>query len=294
MFRLSVISDEVSQDLNEVIRFAKVFNLTEVEIRTLWNLPPHELLERSEGLFEILNSNGLKVCAIASPVFKSSLHDLSEYEEHLRILRYVIELSKRLDVRLVRVFAFWRSGIYEEHLDEILTKFGKAVDVAEDEGVLLCVENEPSTFLTNGELVADFVKRIGSKSVSVLWDPGNDIMDPGGEIPYPEGYGHVRGLISHVHIKDGVRSGVNGLPEFRAVGEGEVDYQGQLSALLSDNYSGCLSLETHWRPSSALSETQVVRPGGLAFSKEGFLASEICMNNLLNIINKVSRATLSK
>jgi sugar phosphate isomerase/epimerase len=294
MFKLSVITDEVSQDLNDVVSFAKTFNLAGVEIRTLWNLSPHELLGRSKELFEILDSNGLRACAIASPIFKSNLHNSSEYEEHLRMLHDVIELGKRLDVRLIRVFAFWRSGSYGENLNEILTKFRKAADIAEDEGVLLCVENEPSTYLTNGRLTADFVNRLGYESVSVLWDPGNDIMDPEGEIPYPEGYRHVRGLVSHVHIKDGVRSGERGLPEFRAIGEGEVDYQNQLSALLDDGYDGFLSLETHWRLSSELTSVQVTRPGGDVFSKEGFLASKICMENLLKIINKVSGTMLAE
>lgn len=287
MFRLSVISDEVSQDLNDVISFARKFGLVEVEIRTLWNLPPHRLLDKSRELLEVLSSNDLRVCAIASPVFKSNLHDPEEYDEHLRILGDVIELGKRLDAQLIRVFCFWRSGIYEENLDELLFKFGKAVEIAEDEGMLLCLENEPSTFLTNGRVVADFVKRLGSSSVRVLWDPGNDIMDPEGEIPYPDGYCHVRGLVSHVHVKDGVRSGAKGSPEFTAVGDGEVNYLGQLSALLEDGFEGCLSLETHWRPSAKLTEAQVTKPGGGDFSKEGYLASEICMRNLLELTQRV-------
>ena len=36
MFRLSVITDEVSQDLKTVVSFAKEYGLDGVEVRTLW------------------------------------------------------------------------------------------------------------------------------------------------------------------------------------------------------------------------------------------------------------------
>jgi len=291
MLRLSVISDEVSQDPFKVMDFARRFRLKHVEIRTAWDLQPQDLTSRAKDLRELLSSNGLRVCAIASPVFKADLSNEAEYVQHLEILRRVSALAGTLGTSLIRVFAFWRSGEYETNAAAIQDRFRKAIDIAEDEGIVLCLENEPATFLTNGGDVSDFVKRLGSRSVKVVWDPGNDIMDPDGEMPYPDGYCKVRGLIAHVHLKDGVRSVRGGQAEFVPIGDGEVNLVGQMAALMEDGFGGCVSLETHWRPSGKLSESQISTPGGTGFSGEGMVASEICMRNLQELLRTARQFT---
>jgi len=90
-----------------------------------------------------------------------------------------------------------------------------------------------------------------------------------------------------VHVKDGVRRGAEDKYEGAAIGEGDVDYPGQLRALREDGYGGYLSLETHWRPKKKLTEEEVTKPGGAEFSHLGEEASETCMRNLLGILSKL-------
>ena len=285
MFKLSVITDEVSQDLERVARFAKRFKLDGIEIRSLWNKGPHELVERASEIRATLRKYDLEVCCIASPFFKANIDDEKEYAQHIEILKKVIELAKSLDTNLIRGFTFWRKGPLDEYLDRILSKFEEPLDIIKSEGVVLLIENEPSTHVNNGRRLAQFLEALRANCVMGLWDPGNDMFDPEGETPYPEGYEHVRGKIAHIHIKDGKR--VERKAVWTPVGEGEVDYIGQLRALKEDDYTGYLSLETHWRPKIELSEEQVSRPGGELFSTMGEEASEICIRNLIRIINEL-------
>ncbi|HDO41575.1 MAG TPA: hypothetical protein ENH03_01575 [Candidatus Bathyarchaeota archaeon] len=54
-----------------------------------------------------------------------------------------------------------------------------------------------------------------------------------------------------------------------------------------DGYDGYVSLETHWRPRRKLPEESIIRPRGEEFSYDAKEASEICIRNLLQILNSV-------
>ena len=286
MFRLSIITDEVSQDLEVALKFAKSFNLDGVEIRSVWGKAPQDLLEESSKIKRILKKYDLEVSAIASPLFKADLKNHKEYLEHLEYLKRCIELAKKLETNIIRGFTFWRNGSLEEFIDEIVEKFQKPLELVEAEGVILGIENEPSTFVGNGKELNRFLDRVNSENVKAIWDPGNDIFDSSGEVPYPDGYSYVRGKIIHVHIKDGIRRGERGEPEFMPFGEGEVDYYGQLKALKNDGYDGYLSLETHWRLRT-LPKDLVVQPKGEEFSRFGEESSRICMRNLQKMLREM-------
>ena len=287
MFKLSVMTDEVSQDLEVVARFAKRFNMNGVEIRSLWGKNPQDLTGRADEIKQALSLYELDVSAIASPFFKADIDSETEYREHLGILEKCIELAKTLDTNLIRGFTFWKKEGVSGYLERIIDKYQKPLEIIEAEGIVLGIENEPSTFIGNGRQLEMFLSRLGSKHVKAIWDPGNDIFDPSGEIPYPDGYGYVKDWIVHIHIKDGVRRGETGKPESVPFGEGEVDYYNQLAALQKDCYTDYLSLETHWRPTRMLAEEIVQRPGGEEFSRFGEEASEICLRNLTKMLNRI-------
>jgi sugar phosphate isomerase/epimerase len=286
-FKLAVITDEVSQDLEVIAKFAKRLDLDGIEIRTLWNKNPQDLLNDAKKIKRVLMEYDLEVCAIASPFFKTDLGNKNRYEEHLGILRKCIDLADFLDTKIIRGFTFWRTNGFEDNLEKIIENYQKPLEIIESSNIILGIENEPSTYVGNGKELATFLDRLGSKKVKAIWDPGNDMSDLSGEIPYPDGYRYVKDKKVHVHIKDGVRKGEGGKPESVPVGDGEVDYYGQLKALQEEGYSGYLSLETHWRPKKKLSEEIVNKPGGREFSRFGEEASDLCMRNLQKILNRI-------
>ena len=72
----------------------------------------------------------------------------------------------------------------------------------------------------------------------------------------------LRQRIVHVHAKDCLLEGQR--PIWCELGEGSVDWKGQIRALAMDGYQGWISLETHWPG-----------PGG-----DKHAASVICGQNL--------------
>ena len=72
------------------------------------------------------------------------------------------------------------------------------------------------------------------------------------------------------------------------VGDGDVDWKGQLRELLTSHYEGYASLETHWRP-KALPENSLSQPGGEGVSEAGEYASDLCLKNLMRVLGEARR-----
>jgi len=292
MFKLSVITDEVSQDLQTAVNLAKEFNLDGIEIRSVWEKDPQNLDESDiRRIREIVTRNKLQVSCIASPFFKCDLDNPKEYDQHIEILEKCVRLAKELDTNIIRGFAFWRKGKLEDYLDRIIDQYQKPLGIIEKEKVILGVENEASTSLGNGRELKLFLDRIESPNVKVVWDPGNNIstwtLAEKGEIPYPDGYELIKDKIVHVHIKDLCLNPDTGKGEAVPLGTGEVDYPGQFRALIRDNYNGYVSLETHYRPKVRLDEDIVQRPVGSAFSADGEAGSRECLENLRRMLKEL-------
>ena len=88
MFKLAVISDEISQDLDVVIRFAQDNLLQGVELRSVWEKGPFQWEEADvRAMKEKLDAAGLAVCGIGAPFFKCDRADRAEVAEHIESLR---------------------------------------------------------------------------------------------------------------------------------------------------------------------------------------------------------------
>ena len=289
MFKISVIGDEVSQDFQSVVNFAAEFKLGAIEIRSVWNKPPQALTPRDiDQMKRDLDGTGIQIVGIASPFLKCDIDDMKMREEHLGTLQACIKLAKAFDAILIRTFAFWRTDDVEQRWDEIVSAYDEPVKIAENEGIILGLENEASTSLATAKLTERFVREIDSSNVRVIWDPANEFHAEGwGETPYPDGYERLKRMMVHVHVKDSAKNRETGKIECVAIGEGVIDWQSQLQALVEDGYDGYISLETHWRPARKLDEDLLNRPGGSTFSEAGAEASRICMENLFGMIEKL-------
>jgi sugar phosphate isomerase/epimerase len=287
MFKLAVFTDEVSQDFQKAVDLAVQFELDGVEIRSVWNKPPQELDGGDvRRMKDILSPTDLKVCCIASPFFKCDLDSEKEYDEHLAILGRCIALAKAFDCGIIRGFTFWRKGDLAANWSRIVAKFSKPSKLVEEEGVILGIENEASTFIGTGTELRAFLDALGDGRIKAIWDPANSLFTPQRENPYPLGYDQIKRHMVHMHVKDAAIDGKTGEPDCVAMGEGLIDYPGQFRALTGDSYAGYASLETHWRPVK-LSEELLNRPGGNRFSESGEIASRICLENIMKILTGI-------
>jgi sugar phosphate isomerase/epimerase len=286
MFRLAVFTDEISQDFQRAADVAREFSLHGLEVRSVWDTPPQDLSDEQVARMRgILKGTGLTVCSIASPFYKCDIDSAAERAEHLEILNRCLRLAKAFDCPVVRTFMFWRKGDPAARWKELVAAYAEPAELAAKAGVILGMENESACMLGTGEEVGRLVRDIGHPNVRVAWDCANAF--DAGEVPYPDGYEHVKDLLCHVHLKDARVNPDTRKIENYIVGEGDIDLAGEFRALVRDGYTAFVSLETHWRPKS-LGEDLLNRPGGAAFSLNAETASRICLQNWRRILNDLN------
>jgi len=254
---VSVITDEIDSDLERAVAVMSECGVRAAELRQIWDKnivdAPRDYWERAR---EILARQNIKVVGIASPFYKCDLPgvdgeptgrmhnaEVRGMDEQAQVLDRAIEAAQFFDTNLVRVFTFWRRGKLTPDVEEaIVDAFRLPASIASSAGIVLGIENEGACYIGTGEQLRNIVRRISADSVRGIWDPGNALLD--GEEPFPRGYNAARDVIAHVHVKDYTMS--TGSPRWAVVGEGDVDYRGQIDALRKTGYDGYLSLETHY------------------------------------------------
>lgn len=267
--KLAFITDEATQDLGEAIAFAKEYGMQGVELRSVENTPidriGHDTLRTYK---KMLDDAGLTVCNLASSFFKCLPKNVqTEYDKLVRLC----DAADILGCETIRGFVFFAEG-EPKITDDMIALFAPAVEILRQRGKKLLLEADPSVNTTNHAALAAFLERLSCPEVGAIYDPGNDIYDRYREVPYPDGYEAVKKYVRHVHIKDAVRN-VQDEPECVCIGTGWVDYPGLIRALSRDGYDGWMSLETHYRVGTAISEELMTRPGGAAFSEGGMGAT---------------------
>jgi len=284
MFTRAVITDEISQDLDRAAAMARDFGLDQLEIRTAWDVRIDNMSgDDLARVKDIAARNGLGIVSLATPFLKCDLGNDAEYEEHLQLLRRSIAAAHTLGAKIIRTFTFWKKGDLAPVFDRIVTAYREPARIAAGEGVVLGVENEPACFVGTGHEAADFLEAVDHPAVKAVWDPGNACWTKH-ERAVPDGYERIKPHIVHVHLKDVILNGPNGEAEATVLGRGDVSIEQQLSLLQRDGYTGCASLETHYRIKKHLSEQAVNLPGGSAFSEGGEEASRLCLeawNNMM-------------
>jgi sugar phosphate isomerase/epimerase len=259
-FRISVITDEISQDFGHACEVAsQKFGMGWVEIRSAWkknvvNLDAKEIAE----MLAILKRNNLRVTDIASPLFKvewpgapqskyaerDSFGANFTYDQQDEVLDRAIELAKKLSTDRIRCFDFWRLEDPAPYRKAIHERLQKAAEKTGRAGLLLVLENEFACNTATGAEAARTLVGVPSQHLMLNWDPGNAAQR--GEVAYPDGYNRLpKNRIGHCHVKD-VAKMDKGL-EWAAMGKGIIDWVGQFAALKRDGYHHAVSLETHWR-----------------------------------------------
>ncbi|MEI7905140.1 MAG: sugar phosphate isomerase/epimerase family protein [Candidatus Firestonebacteria bacterium] len=290
MFKLATFGDEISQDLNELVKICKQQKVGAVELRSTWNKGPHQLNKTEiKTIRDKFRDNGIKTCSIAAPFFKCDIDSPKEIQEHYDILNRCSELAHALGTKIVRGFTFWRKGDFDVYYQRILDNFVPVVKLAKKNKIIIGVENEAACFVGTGRQLGRFLSDVNSPLIRATWDPANEIHDNYfNETPFPTGFSFVKKYLIHFHMKDSIRMGESGKPECVPVGEGDINYWGQFKALKDMGYNGYVSLETHWRMKVAkMSEETVNRPGGAAYTAGAAESSIYCLQNIKKIIKSL-------
>lgn len=257
--RLGVLTDEVSDHLEEALDWAEEQGLKHVEVRVVNGQNAADLSdEQAIEVRRMAEERGLFISAIASPLFKCALDKsrtvtigdtFGQKEEsisvHFKKLSRVIKISKLLGTKRIRIFSFWREENPEEHTEEIVQHLCRAANIANQEGIELLLENEPACNGGAASEVASLIRLVDSTALRALWDPGNEAY--AGKEAYPSGYVTLKELLGHVHLKDAYID-QDGKGRCVPLGSGNISVIAQLKALASDGYNCLFTIETHFVP----------------------------------------------
>ena len=259
-FKLGIITDELTEELNEAAEFISSYGLHYCELREMWGKnimnSPQADLDRAR---KVISDHRLQVSDIGSPIFKWNLPKMPAHANEKRdefkasfiesdadrLLEQSFRLARFFGTPKVRIFSYWRVEDPEKAYPMVAERLRKAAQLASRNDIILVLENEMSCNVGTGKELGRILRDINSPHLRGNWDPGNALML--GETPYPDGYHAVRGLFPHMHVKDVRKNAKTGKLEWAPVGGGIIDFRGQFAALKQDRYEGTMSLETHYR-----------------------------------------------
>ena len=260
MMPLAAITDEFSPDLERALGAMAAVGMTGAELRVIGGKNIIDLSDAEvDDARRAIEARGMKILSIASPLLKCVLPDAAPidprfqqdifgssytFEDQARLTTRAFEIARRTGAGIIRVFSYWRTVDPAQCFDRVVTALADLAEQAAARDVVIGLENEPACNIATAAETAAVLAAVPHPNLQMIWDPANALV--AGESPFPGGYALIpRERLIHVHAKDcTVRDHT---PAWCAVGDGAVDWRGQIDALERDGYMGWLSLETHWK-----------------------------------------------
>jgi sugar phosphate isomerase/epimerase len=243
---LGIVSDEISTDFRQAVQLATSWGISRFELRCLntGRVPFVQQAELDDAL-RYVKEQQIAVTALSPGVFKHPLSKKDELErECVEVLPMTIAMAKQFGASLIIIFGFQREpGDSKGQYAGAVELMRRAARLAENEGVKLAIENEPGFWCDTGANTSRFIRDVASPALGANWDPCNAYGT--NETPFPDGYLAVRSFIVNVHVKDTKRGA---LVQCVPVGEGALDWSGQIAALLRDRIVRHVTIETHCLP----------------------------------------------
>ncbi len=276
---ISLITDEISADPVTAIELGVSWGVHNFELRGYFSeRVPSFTHYQKDKLQETLDLYQAKVVAISPGLFKfpfpqsrwtsfpvacietdiyhqwRSVQDLAKV--HLNeLLPASIEYAKDLGAQIINVFSFHRGGDAAcQAPDSVLRLLDQAAEFTSLAGLKLCIEVESGFWGDTGKAASQLLKDVGNPNLHINWDPANAFEAC--EVPFPTGYNFVKGKIAHIHFKD-AHLQQNG--QVCYVTNGDIDWNGQIQALVQDGYTGYISVETHMQPKVASASQSLKR-----------------------------------
>jgi sugar phosphate isomerase/epimerase len=278
--KISIVTDEVSADPETAIELGSAWGVSNFELRGYYaERAPNISRHQRQRLRDVLDYYSAHIVALSPGLFKFPLPaeksaweslawmDRAGYEswdatralvrEHLEeLLPTSIEYARELGVQQLVSFGLGRgAALAGAPPGAVIDVLGRAAEQVAAAGLKLAIENEDGFWADTGVRTAAVIRAVNNPALGINWDPGNAFF--AGEVPYPNGYAAVRGLVQHVHFKE-TRTDADGHPECVAEG-GVIDWDGQIRDLAADGYDGHVSIETHVRPKVAGARLQLER-----------------------------------
>lgn len=217
---ISVINDEVSNNIEELIELLNQVNVKNIELRKIESKYlfeiQNDLLKKYSNWF---NKNNISVSLIDSPIGK---HKFSFEEEEKLLLIYI---------NVCKIFNCNRLRIFSDVGEDIIKTLKNYNQIALENSITLYIENEPKTFCENYDNILKIMENNFS-NIKVLFDPENYYSC---NVDYNIAMEKLYKYIDYVHIRDTKNN------MYVNLFEGEIDIK-KILTMFKDKY---ISLETH-------------------------------------------------
>lgn len=243
---LGIVSDEITNDFGEALRHGTAWGIDRYEVRCLTTgRVPKVDRQEVRTVAGLVRDHGVRITALSPGMFKAHLSRAAEIEEELRsVLPATLDLARELACPMIIVFGFQReAGEPAENEQRAVDFMRRAAETAAAAGVRIAIENEPGFWCDTGVNTLRIINATGAAALGANWDPCNAYGTD--EVPYPQGYEALKARIINVHAKD---TAVGSLIKCIPIGEGALDWQGQVSALVRDRLVEHITIETHCHP----------------------------------------------
>lgn len=287
MFKRSVISDEISQDIIRAVEVTASFGLEGIELRSVFGKNLHELSKAERiKIYDAVKAKNMVIPCLSTPIFKCQIYDEEEFRENIYILEKSIKIAKEWQTNMIRGFTFWQNGIFQKLIPTILEKIRSIIPILEENKIIMIIESDPNTNANSTQKLKILLDNINSQWVRAIWDPGNNLYVKEAEKPFPDSYETLKKYIAHIHVKDVIRYSQDHVDSC-CIGNGEVNWSQIIDRLVVDNYTGFLSLETHYRLNKKIPQHLLDLPKGYAFSCFGEEASIESLKSWNKIIKNI-------
>ncbi|MCP4642456.1 MAG: sugar phosphate isomerase/epimerase [bacterium] len=240
-----IVSDELSQDPRAAIEMALGWGIRKFELRGVHDIrfPGHDLgiLDELAALREEFE---IEYTAVSPGFFKCHLTDEAHIDFALGDgLERAMDFMEGCDVPLMVCFGFeLETGTDEQAVEQLQ----RLADRLADRDLQAGVENETHCKFNTPERIDALLRQVARPNMGANWDLGN--LKEGAPDGFPGGYELVKPHIVNVHAKD-VALLDNSETEWRPIGKGVCDWEGQMQALARDGIVEHVTIENHCGPS---------------------------------------------
>ncbi|GMQ58343.1 sugar phosphate isomerase/epimerase [Vallitalea sediminicola] len=239
-FILSAFSDEAAMDLSTQLDVLQKHGIKYMEMRGVNDKNIADLtLEEAIEIKKELDEKGVKVSAIGSPIGKIGITD--PFEPHLDEFKHVLELSKILDTKYIRMFSFFipEGEDPDDYREETIRRWKEFLKNAKDYDVILLHENEKDIYGDIPRRCNELIKALKCPQFKLIYDFANfvqcDVKN------YPDGFNLLKDEVIYFHIKDALYKNHKVVP----AGYGDGKLEEILREAKEAGYEGFLSLEPH-------------------------------------------------
>lgn len=196
--RIFAFADETDSAIDHQILAMKRNGLDGLEIRNVDGTNVAGItLEKAAEVRKKLDDNGLITWSVGSPVGKKNIDE--PFEPQLENFKHILELSKILGAKNIRLFSFFMPKNEDVSLykNKVIDQLGAFVEAAEGFDITLCHENEKGIYGDIPQRCLELHNAL--PALKAVFDPANFVQCG---VDTLEAWEQMKQYVHYLHIKD--------------------------------------------------------------------------------------------